>query len=349
MALPKRVRSFFSFVFTLVVVGAAVIAVKSSGILVNNASEAPSTSPQIDSSGVAPSGSTTGITSESPSGSASIQKVVTLNQTGGKSNIQIVDPETKQRSTIFTDADETLKIKQIGNITADGKEILIILGNAEESFGGSLYSISTSGKGEKTQLISEFASPWPPVLSPDGKKIVYVLFTNTNNDSGFYLIVANRDGSNKREIVKETQPITQPIFSPDGNRIAYFKEKAPKGGSIMSISVSGGEAKEVISYTDRVPYDLTWGSDDTLAMVDGTGEAADIYELKSGTSELAKLTTPSGSESRPVYSSDGKWLAFASTKGTETSIYLYNREKNQSELIGSGRMAIGFINVERSN
>lgn len=335
----KRVRKFINFLFVIAVVGLAAIAFKglpstspSTGET-SNASDAPSLRIETTTSPTASTATPTKTTNE----------VVILESTRGISKLVSINTETKVRTTLYTDADESIKIKQVGNLTADGSQALVLMGDPAQDFGGGLYTIALDGSGTKTLLIDQFASPWPPVYSPDGNKIAYVFFSNAERESGFFLVVANRDGSNKRELVREDQAITQPVFSPDGTEIGYFRTGSDSGsGSIMGVKITGGEPRELATYTGRVPYDLAWGKGTLLAFVDGTGDAASLYEIATNGQDPTQLTTPTGAESRPVYAPDGTQLAFGSSAGGSSSITLYTRETSQSVNLGSGSVVLGW-------
>lgn len=334
----KQTRAFLNFLFALALVGLALYA----GTLFSNTDK----SPLADSPSASPELSIFESTPTSPETSTrSARQLVVLATVKTAQQLVLIDSENQSRQTIFTDRDEKNKIKQVGNLTADGKEVLVLMGSAEEPFGGSLYTIATDGSGRLTLLFDNFASPWPPVFSPDGKKIAYVFFSNAETESGYFLVIANRNGTNKRELVRETKPITQPVFAPDGHAIAYVREQAPSGGSIMTVPLTGGTPKEAIRYTDRVPYDLTWAKDDGFYFIDGQEDRADLYAVKTGDIEPHRLTTPAGRESRPVISADGQTLAFASRSSATATpvIYLLHLETGSTQTLGSGTLPIGWI------
>lgn len=139
---------------------------------------------------------------------------------------------------VFTDKDETEKIKAFGGITSDAK-ILALMSPVEQVFGGSLYLIKTDGSGEKEKIIDEFASPQTPAISPDTKSIAYVLFSNTEKDYGFTLYVMNELGQNKLEIDHDKAGIMNLTWSEDSKNIAYTKGNNPN----MKILIADNDAK----------------------------------------------------------------------------------------------------------
>lgn len=336
----KRVRAFINFIFVIAVVGLALVgarSLKAPAVLHSTATASPTPSLSVQSQN---SFTPTPTATETPAPATKTDLVVLETGKSGNKLVRI-NRETQARTTVFTDTDEPLKIKQVGNLTLDGGEALVLMGSLTDDFGGSLYSVTTDGSGQKQLLVEQFASPWPPVFSPDGSKIAYVYFSNAEADIGFYLVVANRDGTNKRELVTEKQAITQPVFSPNGTEVAYIRSGVDSGsGSIMAIGISGGNPRQLATYAKQVPYDLAWGPGDALVYVDGVGDLANIYEYTNGSA--VKIVTPSGSESRPVYSPDGEFLAFASSGSGNSTINIYERTTAKTTKLGAGSMVLGW-------
>lgn len=272
------------------------------------------------------------------SSSPATETILIVTEERGITQLIRIDPAAGSRQIVFTDSDESLKIKQVGTTNAKGDEVLVVMGPTDREFGGSLWVIATDGSGKKTQLLEEFASPWPPALSPDGKKIAYVFFSNAENESGFSLIVANRDGTNKRELVRETQSITQPIFNVNGTIIAYLR-----GSSVVTITIGGGVAKELHNFGNRTPYDLAWSASDDFAFIDGTNNAASLYLLRAGQTEPEKISL-TGQMSRPIFSQDSHHLTFARLENDVVSIVDMEIETNASRIIENGLFPLAWIN-----
>lgn len=348
MAGSKRARAFLNFIFVIVVVGLGLLAVRSLGVtgtsVTSVGTDSASPTPTlIINGGTSPAGSTSPSATTPTATTPVIWELIVLESTGSTQKIVSLNLSTKARKTLYTDADENVKIRQVGNLTSDGREALVLMSPPGDEFGGSLYTVATDGSGRKTLLIDQFASPWPPVFSPDGTKIAYIFFSNAEAEAGFYLVIANRDGTNKRELVREAVAITQPVFSPDGSEIAYFRSGTEAGrGSIMTVGTTGGTSRQILAYADRVPYDLAWAADHTLAFVDGTGDNAHLFDLSRGATEATRLTTPAGAESRPLFAPDSSQLAFGSLAGSTPSILVLDRTTGKTENLGRGSIVVGW-------
>ena len=334
-------QTFISLLFTIAVVSLAIWAgnFASSTVMGDSLATTPATSlpvtPQI-------------ITSSSASSSPDVltgsngYRLVLLVKSSAVSQIVLLDPETEERQVVYTDQDEQLKIKQLGNVS--GTEALVLLAEKDEDFGGSLWAISLDGSGRATKLIDNFTSPWPPVFSPNGQKIAYVSFSSNDAGATFALVVASRDGGKPQVVTRDSLPLTQPIFAPDGQRLAYVRQSGETGsGEILSTSLTGGQTKTLATFADRVPYDLAWSSDGAIAFIDGPGQQGDLFEVPNGETEPRRLSNLTGQENHPVYRPDGAAVAFTQTTGGKSTLYLLDRAPGSAKTLGSATMVVGWI------
>jgi Tol biopolymer transport system component len=123
-----------------------------------------------------------------------------------------------------------------------------------------------------------------PSYSPDGKHIVFSGVSQGVTD----LYIVDVDGKNLHQITKDRYGDLMPSWSPDGSRIAFA--------------------------TDRASTDLP-----TLKM--GKLQIA-IYDVQGGTSQV--LPDQLGLNINPVWSPDGKTLAYVSDRNGTANIYLHD-------------------------
>ena len=122
-----------------------------------------------------------------------------------------------------------------------------------------------------------------------------------------------------------------------------LQASAGAGGEILTIPLAGGTPKTLASFTNRLPYDLAWASDGSLAFIDGPGWQGDLFELAKDSTEPKKLSSLSGQESRPVYRPDSQFLAFTQTVAGKSTLYLFDRAKGSAKALGSATIVVGWI------
>lgn len=205
-------------------------------------------------------------------------------------------------SKVFTDGDETSKIKSIGSLTDNGK-ILVLMSQSSDDISGNLYLINTDGSGKKDLLINNFASPQTPLISPNGEILTYVLFSNSEKDFGFKLILANADGSNKKQLTSDTTNLILLSWSSDGTKICY--QKGP-GTDIYSIDISNLHEEKLLSLGDSQIQSLSW--DNQFGLVysqnpkgNNTFNKGEIYSYRPGDQKPSQLTSDSIFNNYPYY------------------------------------------------
>lgn len=269
-------------------------------------------------------------------------------QKGGATRLVTFDPVSGERHIIFTDSDEPAKIKQIGGVTADGSQLLAVLGTAQDTFGGDLYLIATDGTGTKTLLANGHVSPEPPALRPDGQEIAYVSFagesSTSNPDSGqFSLIVSDRAKTTQRTLVTSARVLTRPTYLTN-QKLAYITESEDGTSGIYELDLSGSVStpKLVINLPDMTPYDLTYRAG-RYAFVDGVGSAAALFEHDVATGEVSELKHPAGPETTPLYAPDGKVIYFGNGLGDAAAIYGYTLSTGRADKVGVGLRPLGWV------
>ena len=147
---------------------------------------------------------------------------------------------------------------------------------------GDLHVLDIS-RGSLSQLTFNGQSNTQPTWAPDGKHLAFV----SKPDSRYILWWIRADGSGQpRKLLESADTLLFASFSPDGRHIAFSRTSMGTGGDIWIL-----------------PLDLT-----------------DLDNPRPGTPELF-LQTPK-SESGPVFSPDGKWLAYQSDESGRYEVYV---------------------------
>lgn len=179
-----------------------------------------------------------------------------------------------------------------------------------------------------------------PTFSPDGNTIAY-----SSDQSGsfeIYLKQLTRGGS-VVQLTNDGQHNLQPAWSPDGSIIAYYSQS--KGG-IWIIPALGGVAQQLVGFGSSP----AWSPDGKQIVFQSLGiremgatSSVSVFgstlwavSLKDGsTRQLTQLDSPTGAHNSPVWSPDGKSIAFV-TDGLMKSPALWTLELDSGKLTRIG-------------
>jgi TolB protein len=171
-----------------------------------------------------------------------------------------------------------------------------------------------------------------PVWSPDGKSIAF----SSTRDGNPEIYVANRDGSNPRRLTNHTGIDITPTWSPSGTQIAFTSDRSGTP-QIYTIGVDGFGLQKVTSesYCDRP----TWSPApyNEIAYASRSGPGFDIKVIELATRQVRQLTFGEGTNESPSYSSNGRHLAFMSTRSGKSQIFTVSRDgKNVKQITRTG-------------
>lgn len=163
-----------------------------------------------------------------------------------------------------------------------------------------------------------------PVLSPDGSKVA---FLSSLNQLDVELYVADAEtGEVIRRLVRGTafDPHFNSLryisssgtWSPDGRRFAFSALRKGRDVLVVVDAVRGGRLREYVIPEVSEITNPTWSPDGATIVVSGlSGGLSDLYALDVQSGRARQLTDDRFADLQPMYSPDGRTIAFATDRG----------------------------------
>src|SRR5438105_9654472 len=177
-------------------------------------------------------------------------------------------------------------------------------------------------------LTSTPGSDGGPAWSPDGRRIAFV----SDRDGLYDIYVMNADASGPRRLTENADNEDQPVWSPDGTKIAFARSRVGSRG-IYVMNADGSGVTQLVASSARVVFvNPVWSPDGSKIayefdeIVCNTRNCfianANIYVMNADGSGLQNLTT--GMNRGPVWSPEGRRIAFFSYRNGNNDIYVMN-------------------------
>lgn len=189
-----------------------------------------------------------------------------------------------------------------------------------------IYAV-TFGKYQVDRLTNNDVADFNPIWSPDGKQITYVSGYPDGN-----LMLMSADGSNQKLLTKAPMRINnevKPAWSPDGKEIAFVVNGDFIGQDQTSeiyIVNADGSNLHSLTKTGGVNLNPQWSPDGKQLVFYGYAVGAfddmgstislrtEIFRINADGSDFTNLTQSIGLDYQPIWSPDGQWIAFTSTR-----------------------------------
>jgi dipeptidyl aminopeptidase/acylaminoacyl peptidase len=192
-----------------------------------------------------------------------------------------------------------------------------------------------------------------PAFSPDGSKLAFIADAGEGDDAQPQVWILRFDGGDARPVTNAADGVQQYAWRPDGGEIAYsaadpapkrtgadrFRDSfifttepitarsLPRPAHLFVIAADGGHARQITSgpqsvATGQAQSTISWSTDGksiaftiTPNGILNDSDRSHVEVVDVATGMLSQLTPHDAYESSPLYSPDGKHLAYAYSNG----------------------------------
>jgi Tol biopolymer transport system component len=191
-------------------------------------------------------------------------------------------------------------------LSADGKRFVVASGSKV---------IVRDFDGSNPRVIYDTGSESRPVgsvaWSPDGRRLAIEIgdyFQRPAKPSQIALL--NFDGTGLRTLLDDGNSNGFPAFSPDGRKLVY--RVFGKESGLRVLSIQDGRVTRLTTGWDNFP---AWSPHGDRIVFTGyaTGDF-EVYSIHADGSDQRQVTSDHGNTAHPIWSPDGEWIAFVSSR-----------------------------------
>ena len=209
-----------------------------------------------------------------------------------------------------------------------GKILFSRDGDLGPDFNFDVFAVNSDGTGLTNLTPGTAEEPQHPMLSPNGRLIVFdQVQPSPSTDADVFLM--NADGTGVVNLTPgNTTDDRMPTFSPDGRRITFIREVAPDDYDVFSMNLGGAGLVDISRRTClRLPTGLLAQRQEASSSSPGgrawAPSARALWIAGTDGSGPRQLLPPGpapGSDLDPVFSPDGRRVAFSRTPAEEILI-----------------------------
>jgi Tol biopolymer transport system component len=181
---------------------------------------------------------------------------------------------------------------------------------------GDIYVMNADGSGRR-QLTDHAAMDSSPSMSPDGSMIAF----ESDRDGNPEIYVMDRTGRNVRRLTNDPARDLAPAWSPDGSRLAFTSDRDSRAAAdVYVMNADGTEVKRLTSDRANWAPQFAPNGHELAVQVD-----RDVWIINLE-GDRRRLTFEPQNGMNPTWSSDGRQLAFVTTRNRKAEIFAMDRD-----------------------
>ncbi len=193
----------------------------------------------------------------------------------------------------------------------------LVFAQGSESWTGPKRLVWVNRTGDVTPIPADAAPYMGPRVSPDGGSIAVTRIAEDGTGK-IWMIDAKRGAANPFAIEGANY---ESVWTPDGKRVAFVSN-----GNIELAASDKSGGPDVILKREFYTRPFSWTPDGrTLAVIEEhpTTTGTDILTLRVDTArEPEPFVVTKSNETEPMFSPDGRWLAYVSDESGESEVYV---------------------------
>lgn len=196
-----------------------------------------------------------------------------------------------------------------------------------------LNGTSPESLGDRWGNTAGAISPQMPDLSPDGNRLVFIAEDPQTQTQAQSVFLFDLSSNTLRKLTNDEAFYSDPAISPDGRQVAVVRDDrngATPGADIVIIDIESGTqtalTTDLTSFTESDPVWSPDGANIAYAAAPANDPGnADIAIRASGGFGLPTLPVRhEANDMMPVYSPDGRYLAFTSDRSGQLDIFVFD-------------------------
>lgn len=170
----------------------------------------------------------------------------------------------------------------------------------------------------KQELLTELGGVYNrPRISPDGKRVV--VEQRIGDNSSIWIYELNRKVPSRLTI--DSSDNFWPVWMPDGERIIFSSHRRGDSGTLFLMSSTGGEPQQLTE--SGAQYSPTISPDGKIIAFHDKDLPRDIWTMPVEGKQKPQIFVQSEfDESHPMFSPDGRWIAYASNSPGKMQIFV---------------------------
>ena len=197
----------------------------------------------------------------------------------------------------------------------DGQKLMV---SADRRGSIELWKVPLDPRREPAPMDVSGAAPRELAVSKTGQRLV---FTHYSFDTDIWradLRSALKDGA---PLIASTRMEIRPAYSSDGTRIA-FESNRTGNEEIWTSNADGSGLLQLTSFGNSYSGSPSWSPDDRQIAFDRNAAGKwDVYVILSQGGDPVRFTQGSGSNTRPSWSHDGKWIYYCALGNSGAQVW----------------------------